>query len=289
MLTQNRLNNVFHSAKIIPYNHDSRIIIMSDCHRGNGSGADNFLKNQNLFFAALSYYYEHHFTYIELGDGDELWENRSYKEIADTHSDIFWLLSKFYKKCRFHMIFGNHDMEKKYRSCIPSFPSIEIYEGIILKNKNSNCDIFLTHGHQGDWLNDYLWKLARFLVRYLWRPLELIGFQDPTSAAKNYEIKESVELRLKNWALKNHQIIVAGHTHRPIFPNNNEPPYFNDGSCVHPRCITGIEIWESQILLVKWCVQPKPDNSLSIVREILAGPKKISNFAQSNTKSRINK
>jgi hypothetical protein len=59
-------------------------------------------------------------------------------------------------------------------------------------------------------------------------------------------------------------IIIAGHTHRPVFANLSlterrlmetgigsrgvrgkaeaDPIYFNTGSCVHPRCITGIEI-----------------------------------------------
>ena len=34
------------------------------------------------------------FTYIELGDGDELWENRSMKQIIEAHGDVFSLLSR---------------------------------------------------------------------------------------------------------------------------------------------------------------------------------------------------
>ena len=49
---------------------------MSDCHRGQGTEGDNFLKNQNLFLGALEYYNHRGFIYIELGDGDELCENR---------------------------------------------------------------------------------------------------------------------------------------------------------------------------------------------------------------------
>ncbi len=54
-----------------------------------------FSKNQNLYFAALNYYYEREFSYVELGDGDELWENRSISQIIDIHSDVFWLLREF--------------------------------------------------------------------------------------------------------------------------------------------------------------------------------------------------
>ena len=113
MSTSKRLSNLLVTANVIPYNEDSRIIIMSDCHRGDGGWSDNFSNNQNLFFAALTYYYEKGYTYIELGDGDELWENRKFEQIIEAHSDAFWLMAQFYKEGRFHMIYGNHDIVKK--------------------------------------------------------------------------------------------------------------------------------------------------------------------------------
>jgi hypothetical protein len=44
---------------------------------------------------------------------------------------------------------------------------------------------------------------------------------------------------------------------------------------VSPRHITGIEIQNGEIMLVKWAVKPKEDGALYIIREILAGPKKL--------------
>lgn len=67
-----RISNAFVDAPVIPYQKDSRFVFFSDCHRGVGNHNDNFLKNQNLYFAALKDYYERGFTYVELGDGDEL-------------------------------------------------------------------------------------------------------------------------------------------------------------------------------------------------------------------------
>jgi UDP-2,3-diacylglucosamine pyrophosphatase LpxH len=289
MSSSKRLSKALASSKVIPFEESSRIIIMSDCHRGDGSWGDNFSNNQNLYFAALSFYYECDFTYIELGDGDELWENRNIQNIIQTHSDAFWLISLFYQDGRFHMIYGNHDIVKKdpkyartqcnsfycdsTKSDLSLFPDIEISEGILLRYRNTDYDIFLTHGHQGDTLNSTLWKLARFLVRYFWRPLELLGIKDPTSAAKNNRVKNNVDKNLINWAKKNNQILIAGHTHRAVFPEpGKDPLYFNDGSCVHPRCITGIEIYNGTISLVKWAVMIRPDQSLYVGREILEGP-----------------
>ena len=101
---------------------------------------------------------------------------------------------------------------------IYSISGIKLNEGLILDYRHRPCQIFLTHGHQADILNDSFWRLSRFLVRYLWRPLELIGIRDPTSAAKNSERKSKVERRLASWSDKNNQMIITGHTHRPVFP-----------------------------------------------------------------------
>ncbi|ROR27211.1 calcineurin-like phosphoesterase family protein [Mobilisporobacter senegalensis] len=288
MSVSKRLSQVLSSAKILYFDDNSRFVLMSDCHRGDGTWSDNFLKNQNLFFAALTYYYENNYTYIELGDGDELWENRKLNQIVSVHSDSFWLMSQFYKENRLYMLYGNHDMAKKYSKYLSYhcssyfneteqmecylFPDIEVHEGIILKNYRKNYQIFLVHGHQGDLLNDTLWRLSRFLVRFLWRRLELIGFQDPTSSAKNYSKKHKTELRMMHWVDKNNQMLIAGHTHRPAFPQVGETLYFNDGSCVHPRCITAIEIWNGSIALVKWAVKTREDRTLYVDKEVLEGP-----------------
>ena len=285
---------VFKSAQQIPFDDTSRIILMSDCHRGDGSWADDFSRNQNIYFAALSYYYDHNYKYIELGDGDELWKNKKLCDIMRIHSDAFWLLSRFIKEGRFYSLFGNHDIEKKVKGFIrsrdyrnfykyekehlPLFENVKLHEGIVLKHTFNGGKIFLIHGHQVDFFNDRLWMVSRFLVRHLWRPLELLGANDPTSAAKNYKRKAAVEKKLIEWVKRENQMLIAGHTHRPTFPEADEPPYFNDGSCVHPRCITGIEIEDGNITLVKWCVKTKKDGTLVVGRDELVKPKRLKDY-----------
>ena len=73
-------------------------------------------------------------------------------------------------------------------------------------------------------------------------------------------------------------MIITGHTHRPMFPDVGEVPYFNDGSCVHPRCITAIEIERGYITLVKWGIETKKDGTLFIGRDIIAGPRLIKEY-----------
>lgn len=295
------ISKVFKSSKQIFFDDSSKIILMSDCHRGDGSWADDFFRNQSLYAAALTHYYNEKYTYIEIGDGDELWENNKLSDIMHIHSNIFWLLSKFFSKGRLYFIYGNHDMvkqnskyvknnlyeyfderEKKY---IPLFENIKLHEGLVLKHRFTDDKIFLIHGHQVDFLNDEMWKFSRFLVRNLWKPLESFGVNDPTSTAKNYEKKEAVEKKLTEWVKREKHILIAGHTHRPMFPEVGEVPYFNDGSCVHPRCITGIEISDGNIILVKWSVKTKNDGTLFIGREVLAGPRKLKDYFENLKKS----
>ena len=73
-------------------------------------------------------------------------------------------------------------------------------------------------------------------------------------------------------------MLIAGHNHRPMFPKAGDPPYFNDGSGVHPRCITGIEIVNGNIMLIKWSVKANINGQLTIDRDILAGPERLENY-----------
>lgn len=61
------------------------------------------------------------------------------------------------------------------------------------------------------------------------------------------------------------------HTHRPVL-GSKDSLYFNTGSCVHPRCITCIELVHRELSLVKWTLSTKPDRTLFVAREVLADP-----------------
>ncbi len=285
MAAGNRLTRAFRDAPVLPLTPADRYVLISDCHRGTGLAGDNFLKNQHLYFAALSSYFDQGYTYIELGDGDELWENRSFEAIKQIHNNTFWLLSRFYNAGRLYMLYGNHDMVKRsprFVTCSCTsypcsacgeqelFPGIRFLESLILRRQDGRHDLYLTHGHQADFLNSVLWRPSRFLVRYIWKPLEQRGFLDPTSAAKNNTRKKLIEERLSRWAYANDCILITGHTHRPMLEKGSS--YYNTGSCIHPRCITAIEIRDLQAVLVKWTVRTRKDFTLYVAREILSGP-----------------
>lgn len=291
-MIQQIISNSYKKAKHLPLNQNSKYILFSDCHRGDNSFADDFAKNRNIYYHALRHYLDNDYTYIELGDGVELWENRNFNEIFYAHKDVFLLLKEFYLKNKLHMIWGNHDMVLNNSKTAAKFfdtyfdkingkevdflKGIPFDESIVLDIEGFDKNILLIHGHQADFFNYVLWKFSRFLVRVLWKPFQILGIKDPTSPAKNFTELIKIERRLKKWILaNNNQMVIAGHTHRPRFPNPHELPYFNDGSCVHPRSITGIEIENMEISLIKWHIISHNNGTLQIIKTILEGPQKI--------------
>ena len=300
MFVEKRLDNIFHNAQEIPFDDSSKIILMSDCHRGDGSWSDDFADNQLIYDAALVKYFNEGYTYIEIGDGDDLWKYKKPKIIIKEHLDTFKILSQFYRENRLYMMLGNHDIRKQEANIIqkfysffdkdthkhfPLFEHIEVHEGIVLNYACENVRLFLVHGHQADFLNYNIWGISEILVRYLWRHLELLGVKNPVSPAKNVKKQNKVDKKLIHWVEKNNQILIAGHTHRPTFPNPRKAPYFNAGSSVHPRGITGIEIVNGEISLIKWSLKAKCEGFIFVDKNILAGPKKLTSFKK---KRRLN-
>jgi len=262
-----------------------KLIVMSDMHRGDGSGADDFAKNALIYRCALEHYHEEGFTYIELGDAEELWENDNFDQIYITHTAVYELLARFHDpdlaKTRYLKVWGNHDLywkdnEAVYRTL---FPGIEIHEGIILEVGTKA--ILLIHGHQADpKCSGEGAAVSKFFVHHFWPDLQRCGVKDPTRAALNPGLCNEVDRQLHEWAIHNDQgisTIIAGHTHRDVFENLSlterryleskiktegieikhqaDESYYNTGSCVHPLSITGIEFTCEEgpkLRLVEW-------------------------------------
>ncbi len=287
------LDNAFKKAKPITINCDTKLILFSDVHKGDNSYADDFAHNMEIYTHAINQYYDEGFTYIELGDGIELWENDSFEPIYKAHKNVFELLKLFHEKDRLYLLWGNHDMifrdplavermvykfitPKKIKEKEQLF-DLTFHESVLLEIENTDKKIFLIHGHQADWLNYKFWKVSRFFVRYFWMPLQKwFNVKDPTSPAKNYKNLIKVERKLKDWMHKNNnQMVIAGHTHRPRFPEPGDLPYFNDGSCVHPNSIIGLEIKDLEISLVKWHTSIDAKDQTKITKTVLEGPKSL--------------
>lgn len=293
-LAEKRLTEAYNNAKIEYFDSNSKYIFFSDCHRGDSTPSDEFAKNQNIFLFALEFYFNNGYTYVEVGDGDELWEHSNFKHIRLAHDDVYSILKKFFNSDRLIMLYGNHNIQLKYKNFVEKnyykfyddyneeeielFPNLQVHESVVFKHKDTGQEILTVHGHQGDIMNDKIWSFTMLTVRYFWRFLHSVGFINPASPVKSSEKIHKIERIYSDWIKNNKIMIICGHTHRPHFPKVNEIPYFNDGSCVRASGIQGIEIVNGQITLIEWKIRTSSDGGLHITRKILRGPEPIETF-----------
>jgi UDP-2,3-diacylglucosamine pyrophosphatase LpxH len=295
----------YKNAKVEFIDKNSKYIFFSDCHRGDDSISDEFARNQNILLYALNYYYQNGYRYVEVGDGDELWEHPRFKHIRSAHTDIFTTMKKFFDDGKLILIYGNHNIYLRNKSYVVNnyyhffdeydeevkalFNGIIPYEALVLKYKPTHQKILTVHGHQGDLMNDQLWFLSMLLLRYFWRFLHVIGFQNPSSPARNMSKRHKIEKAYSKWILKHKKMLICGHTHRPKFPKSDELPYFNTGCCIHTKGITGIEILEGKIMTVAWRIRADKNGTLMIERNIMRGPEPIDKYDfKNNTFSELN-
>lgn len=294
MNTYKRLTQAYEDARVEEFNDSSKYIIFSDVHRGDGSHFDEFSKNQVIYRHALEYYFENGYTYIEAGDGDELWENPRVADIKTAHVHIFATIKKFHDQNRFIMIYGNHNIylknmdyvEKHYYTSYNDYrqedkdflTGMVPVESVVLKHSETSQEILIVHGHQGDFFNDQFWVFTMTSLKYFWRHLHSFGIRNPVSPVKNAFKRHKIERNFKRWIGQNQMMLICGHTHRFKFPREEELPYFNTGCCTYPTIITGIEISGGNIQLIRWKIEPDEEGFLKVNRMVLRGPRPLQEF-----------
>lgn len=275
-IAHRRLTEAFERARRVFFDDDSRFILFSDCHRGDNSAADEFAPNEALFQHALNNYYDAGFSYVEVGDGDELWKNARFESVRNAHQETFQILDRFDRQGRLHLVLGNHDIHgpKRYRM---KKGNLVAYEGLILQHKQTDQQIFVVHGHQADMKSDRFSVIARLLVRHIWRRLQLLGIgREPGRPVENRD-RVTIRQRITEWIETQQQIVICGHTHLPVFPHLDGLPYFNTGSCIFPGYMTGLEIAGGEIGMVKWLSQPQAGDARPLFhREPVAPRRKLS-------------
>jgi len=246
-----RMTQAFKAARTILFDDDSRLVFFSDLHRGDSSRADAFAQNEDLFLGALRHYLQQGFRYVEVGDGDELWQNRRLRDVKRAHRRTFDLLHTFAEAGRLHMVFGNHDIQGLQRRRMTK-DGLTAHEGLVLKHARHGQRIFVVHGHQVDFKSDALYSLSRLIIRHVWRHVQNLGITDVASTVGESRNRETIRHRVSEWIEAHKQMVICGHTHTPSFAAPGDLPYFNTGSGVFDGYITGLEIQNGEIALVKW-------------------------------------
>lgn len=289
---------------VLAIDTSSKLIILSDQHKGNKNGSDDFAFAEKNYLAALNHYYQNNFVYINLGDSEELWEN-TLSDVKKHNRPSFNIEKQFLQRQSFIKVFGNHDL---YWDNDP-FAAFElsdvygekmrVYESVLLQMKfgDQTLDVFMTHGHQGDLASDGNW-FSKWFVSRVWAPFQSYLALNPNTPAYDDSLKTSHNKMMYEWsALQKNLILITGHTHQPVFESltqlerlykqlnaakqshdeetilrleeqvkllnfkklvipeftDYKPSYFNSGCCCYnDGDITGIEIVDGIIRLVKW-------------------------------------
>lgn len=294
MFTDRRLTEAYKKARVEEFDENSKYIFFSDIHRGNGSISDEFTRNRNTFLHALNYYYNNGFTYIEAGDGDEMLEYSDFTYTKNAHDKVFDLIKKFFDDDRLIKLYGNHDIalknpkfvEKNYYTNYDEYTEeffdflkgLKPVESLVLRYKKTGQEILTVHGHQGDAPNDQFAFFTMLSLKFFWRFLHGFGIRNPSSPVKNVTKRHKIEKNFGKWIKKNKMMLICGHTHRFKYPKNKDLPYFNTGCCVYPTIITGIEITEGKVQLVRWETKVNKNGVLTIEKDTMRGPEPIEEF-----------
>ncbi len=113
-------------------------------------------------------------------------------------------------------------------------------------------------------------SFSTWVVAHVWMPIQRYLRLNINVPSKDYTLRHQHNQLMHEWSnMKDNLLLITGHTHQPVFasgryyshPETNiktktsevKPCYFNTGCCCFSDGdITGIEICEGMIRLVKW-------------------------------------
>ena len=257
----------------------NNFIIFSDQHKGTKNFDDDFEKNELNFIAALQYYHQQSYSFINLGDAEELWKNTADKVIA-AYSVALNAEANFQVANKYYRTYGNHDLQWKNNLDVLLHlksifqQSLTVYEGIVLRTLNDEkmpVDIFCTHGHQGDKMSDNN-AFSTWVIAHIWAPVQRFLRLNINTPANDFTLRNKHNRLMYEWSSSRKNIVlITGHTHKPVFASGKytnapahqintavgntvtKPTYFNTGCCCfNDGDITGIEIAQGYFRLVKW-------------------------------------
>jgi UDP-2,3-diacylglucosamine pyrophosphatase LpxH len=206
----------------------ARMVVFSDHHKGARDGADDFMRCERAYAAALAYYLEEGFQLFVLGDVEELWECAP-QEVVKEYRDTLKLEAQFHRAGRYERFWGNHDDQwsdskevAKHLGDKELFPNVRVRQALKLRVVRGGKRVgllFLVHGHQGTLDSDRYKRFSRFFVRHVWRPAQRRLNMASTTPARDFALRARHDSAMFNWARSHpdRPVIISGHTHRPVF------------------------------------------------------------------------
>lgn len=205
------LDDLLDAAPVRTLDAESRLVILSDMHLGNGRRNDDCLHNRDRLTAALTgYYLPKGYTLVLNGDIEELLRSRR-DDIRQAWADLYRVFGEFRRQGRLVWLRGNHEI-------LPGShdrpATADGFDGEALRLDWKGRSFLVFHGHQAGLRNSG--KYNR------WIGLALRLFANPLgignrSVAHNSQKRFQVEKLVYDFSRQRGIASIIGHTHRPLF------------------------------------------------------------------------
>jgi hypothetical protein len=215
---------------------EARLVVFSDLHKGVRDGADDFLRCEPAYCAALAWYFEEGYSLYVLGDAEELWENDPEPVLrkGTGYPEVLELEAAFHRDGRYERFFGNHDDLWSHGGAVSKhldgfFSGLAVREALKLELTRPGAPdglVILLHGHQGTSDSDRWRWISRFFVRFVWRPIQRKSGYTGVTPARDYKLRAKHDRAMSAWAGRqaDQPVLITGHTHRPVFWDSTPDP-----------------------------------------------------------------
>jgi len=196
-------------ADVLTLTKNSKWVIFSDLHMGDGGSTDDFSQNASLFETVASgHYYKKNFGLVLNGDVEELLRFPLQK-ITERWKNIYAVIDAFNNAQRLIKLTGDHDLELLVNPALQ--PQYALKEAIRFQFKDDFINLF--HSHQASKGFQRQSEFIGFTLKYFANPLRIKNYSVAHDSRKQYKI----ERRVYAYSAFNKSVSIIGHTHRPLF------------------------------------------------------------------------
>lgn len=206
---------------------NSKYVILSDIHLGDGGRADDFVHNEHILMNCLEHYKKENYKLILLGDIEDFWQVKPDDSRRRYNNSIYKKIREYGDENVFR-IFGNHDIEWSKKNedyngdkTDPAFNDGREFgsalDSIKFINENGKAIILLMHGHQGSVESQMFSWISKPFVWFYGKVIEPIFGTSKLSAEPNTKIDSNYEQVFYKIALEHKVLVIAGHSHYAIF------------------------------------------------------------------------
>ncbi|HOX17756.1 MAG TPA: hypothetical protein PKW82_04800 [Spirochaetales bacterium] len=199
-------------ARVERLAEDGKVVFLSDLHLGDRSRRDDFRRSEVLVAEALEGFYLHgNWRLVLNGDVEEL-QKFDLPVVRAAYRDLFDLFARFRDGAGLCKLVGNHD------HALLAASDDEFPIGHALRLETAAGPILAFHGHQSNKFYGNYNALAQFIVRRVLSPLAIPNVGTRMQSERRWR----AERRIYRAARELGMVVVAGHTHRPLFESHSK-------------------------------------------------------------------